>query len=438
MLALGPFLLSGLLISGYEYKDLWRTEKHLDLATGAILGAIAACFIAGSLVHTLFAKKATPQESDIDYGRLERLFLLTYVATVSGYLFWAAVCFTHGVGPAEVLAILRGDAGASYTIRDLGTTIPGMTTATQFGMAAAILGAILWTRRRSLYVGALLLLLIFMSLVRALLWSERLALIEVAIPLLISAFGRRDWSGHPRMRRLIYIAPVAGCVFLYLYFTAFESVRSWGHYSEAGGSLWYFSWMRLGGYYITALNNGALMYKTIGTLPFPYTVFESFWKFPGMSLVLPYNDVFSVDPYAYLDSLKAMANPEFNNPSGIFPYVLDFSPIGACVFFFAAGWLATATYAAFRRDRIAGLLCYPLLYISLLEISRIPYLTASRTLPSWIILFIGIQLIKKRPARWRASMRRGRDEPRNPRGVMQYHLPVIRPFSGPATYNEKH
>jgi hypothetical protein len=141
-------------------------------------------------------------------------------------------------------------------------------------------------------------------------------------------------------------------------------------------------------------------------------VLEPFWKFPGMSVVLPYNDIFSVDPYAYVDSLKQMANPEFNNASGVFPYVLDFGRVGSCIFFFAVGWLATATYAAFRRGGLAGVLCYPLLYISFLEISRIPYLTSARTFPSWVMLFIGCVVLKRRPVMRRPSrVRRRRVDP---------------------------
>ena len=402
-MALVPFLISGHMISGADYFDLWRTEKHLDYDTAVLCAAIVASFTGGAFVQFLMEKRHRAPEATINYYRLEMLFLASFVATLFGYILWIIVCATHGVGLAQVISVFRGDFGAVYAIRDLGATIPGLTTMTQFGMAAAIFGSLLWNERHPRYVVILLVLLVVMAMVRALLWSERLATIEVLIPMLITLFARRDWYSHPRLRRFLGFAPIAGCVGLYLYFTASESVRSWGHYAAEGGSIWYFSWMRLCGYYITALNNGALMHKVVGTAPFPYTAFEFFWKFPGISTLFPYNDMFSVDPYAYLDSLKDAGNPEFNNPSGIFPYVVDFGTIGACVFWFLAGWLGSAAHSAFQRGALAGLLFFPLLFISYLEISRIPYLTASRTLPSWAMLAVALLLVKKRPARFRGA-----------------------------------
>ena len=391
------------MLGNHSMQTSGNTSVHSLYLYGLRTAAIAASFVGGAILQRLLSKRLSPGEPNIDYPRLQNFFLLAYGATVLGYIFWATVCYTHGVGLAQVISILRGDPGASYEIRDLGVTVPGMTTATQFGMAAAIFGAILWSRRPSPRLAIMLMLLIAMAMVRSLLWSERTATIEIVVPILVTIFGRRDWNTRPLIRRLIFLGPLLGGAFLYLYFTASESVRSWGHYAGTGSSIWYFSWMRLGGYYITALNNGALMYKTSGTLPFPYTVFESFWKFPGMNLVLPYGDTFSVDPYAYLDSLKAMANPEFNNPSGVFPYVLDFGRIGACAFFFLAGWVCSAIYAAFRRGGLVGLLCFPLVFISILEVSRIPYATSSRTLPSWVLLFLGCFLLKRTPRRRRLA-----------------------------------
>jgi oligosaccharide repeat unit polymerase len=395
LMALAPFVILGHLIQGPDYHDLWYTEKYLDRGTALLLGAIMTAFLVGSLLQKRLSRKRAPVELNLSHRRLEQLFIASWIATLLGYLVWAVVCFLHGVGPGEVLAVLRGDTGASYAIRDLGTTLPGVSTATQFGMACGIFGVLLWQYHPSRRTALLLASLVFLSIIRSIIWSERVAAIEVLVPMLVLAIGRRDWDSQPRLKRLLFFAPIVGCGLLYVYFTVGESLRSWGHYAGGGDSLWHFAMMRMGGYYITALNNGALMYQTNGMLPFPYTVFEAFWKFPGMNFMLPYNDIFGVDPYAYQDALKTMANPEFNNPSGIFPYVLDFGPIGACIFFFLVGWMVSAVYAAFRRGAVVGLLCYPLLYIFLLEISRVPYLTSSRTLPSWIMLFLGCRWLRQ-------------------------------------------
>src|SRR5439155_24542409 len=93
--------------------------------------------------------------------------------------------------------------------------------------------------------------------------------------------------------------------------------------------------------------------------------------------------------------LKTMANPEFTNPSGIFPYFLDFGS-AAYLFWVGCGAFAGFAYQAFRWQRLAGLLCYPFVFVGLLELSRVPYLTTSRALPTCGFLIISYVLLKTR------------------------------------------
>jgi hypothetical protein len=397
LLALVPFVIAAHLMDGQDYKEQWMTQKYLDRKTAVLLFAVVAAFAAGCIGRTLTNRRTAPVNVQIDYYRLQWMFLLSFLFTALGYIFWAGVCYTHGVGFSQVFALLRGDSSASTVIKELGTTIPGLTTATQLGMATAIFGAMLINLGAKWYVYFLLAVLLLMAMLRSMLWSERLATIEIVIPFAVALFGKLDpqvWRRHPLIRRAMPYAPVIACTGLYLYFTLSESLRSWAHYSNNGESIWYFSWMRLCGYYVTALNNGALMHETVGTLPCPYTALEFFWKFPGINLVFPYYDLFSVDPDAYKDTLKSMANPEFNNPSGVFPYICDFGAIGGCIFFFVFGWIGTSIFISFRRGTLPGLLFFPLLYISFLEISRVSYLTSARTLPSWFALGVALFVLK--------------------------------------------
>jgi hypothetical protein len=93
-----------------------------------------------------------------------------------------------------------------------------------------------------------------------------------------------------------------------------------------------------------------------------------------------------------------MANPEFSNPSGIFPYFLDFG-IAAYLFWICCGIFAGFAYQAFRRQSLGGLLFYPFLFVGLMEVCRVPYLTAARALPTWSFLAVSYFLLKTRSAR---------------------------------------
>ena len=165
---------------------------------------------------------------------------------------------------------------------------------------------------------------------------------------LAAIFARQAERGIIR-RWLLTILPLGAVFLLYALFSFSEFFRSWSDfYSQRQDSFLWFSLIRLVGYYATAMNNGAALLQELHSNPIPYLTIEWFWKFPVLKNFLTYSDLTGVDPEThYIALLKSAVNPEFNNPSGIFPVVMDYGLIGALVFWFCAGIIAILLYRLF-------------------------------------------------------------------------------------------
>ena len=113
-----------------------------------------------------------------------------------------------------------------------------------------------------------------LTVLRNVVWGERIAMIETLVPLAI-VFLRK-----PRRPLLTALAPVFAVVGLFLFFAVFEYFRSWSaYYKFQYDSYWIFVLSRLSGYYITALDNGAAMIHGSNNFAALNTA-EWFWRFP--------------------------------------------------------------------------------------------------------------------------------------------------------------
>src|SRR5262249_4281651 len=123
-----------------------------------------------------------------------------------------------------------------------------------------------------------------LAVIRALVNSERFAIIELVIPFVVASLTLRYIGSEGcsrRLRALLSLAPLIGIGMLFLVFTGFEYFRSWSNYYAGRGlSLWEFGAMRLLGYYVTSLNNGSYLLQRLETLGAPYFTLHFLWTFP--------------------------------------------------------------------------------------------------------------------------------------------------------------
>ena len=401
--------LIALLLPEAAYRDNWRTAKAFDSTSFVMCFAAAVLFCGGGLVATWinagFAARRPlppgPRESLRGARTLKILFDCAFAVTVIAYAIWLVAILRHG-GIGMFANVLLGGAEAPDILKRSAeeSTIAGITTFTQFGIGTAMLGTYLGVTRGWGKVRARLLILLAFTGIRAVFMSERLSLIEIVLPSVV-LFVRLIGNGRPgsALRRFLLVAPIVGIVGLCALFTFTEYFRSWSTFYAGRNdqSLFSFSLLRLLGYYITALNNGAVYWQEHGAIYFPYYTLGFIWKFPliGEALQMALGGTSSPSD-VQTALLKADANPEFNNSSGIFLIPMDMGVPGAIAYFAIYGCIAGLLYHSYRRGSIAGLLLYSFMVTGLTDQARILYLHSGRAFPTWMLLLFVILVLRSK------------------------------------------
>ena len=388
----GVLSLAAFLIPETTYQDLWFTPKFLDTpGMIAVLTAIVA-FSAGVVLPAMrFRGWASDNnqepEPDLAPRTLLLLFRTAVALSLAGYSIWIATAVSRGLNVSVLADVLAGKHLVLYGIRmHYLENIPGITTCTQFAVAAAVLGPLAATQLGWRKIWKWLFLLFVLAVLRAILNTERLSIVEMAVPMsviLVTRFliplGRsRRW-----LRASIKAAPIAGVALLFVIFAAFEYFRSWASfYSDDGIPFWEFAASRLIGYYVTAFNNGAYLFDRLSApMGVPYFTAEFIWRFPFLrDLTESVWPTFQLSRN-YFDLLQSGANAEFNNGGGLFGPLVDFGPMGAVLYWLVTGVVCGAIYRGFKRGSAWGLCLYPVLYLGILDVPRGLYWAGGRAVP---------------------------------------------------------
>lgn len=406
-----PVAVCAIFLEERQYLENWRVHKFVDAEAATILFGAIAAYVVGHWIG-MFTYSRTPnrnspnlsslasnyRDSQVLANVLWSWFKVGMILTVFGYVVWIVSAVQHGVSLSLAVGAFTGAPPDSiYVLRAKAETVPGLSTCVQFGMATATLGSILLVSGYGPLVKKSLIWLVILSALRAFFNSERLALLEVIVPLFVIIF-----AFHPRLRRskALALLPIAAGLVVFFFFALCESFRSWtNYYEKSDESLLMFAAMRIWGYYITAVNNGALAWHEMGQSTFPVYSLFWLWHFPGLGAIAPHCTDYVVSRFdLYSMYLVQEARVELNNLSGIFAFAMDFGMRGVLVFWVAAGFTVARLYRSFTSGAFTGVLLYPLVYVGLLEISRIPYWTAHRAFPSWVMLFVilgRIQCLKR-------------------------------------------
>ncbi|MBD3404266.1 oligosaccharide repeat unit polymerase [candidate division GN15 bacterium] len=321
---------------------------------------------------------------------------LLAIVTMLAYVIW----FREIAADPQMFA--RIILGHITNLRGEVSTIPGITTFTQLGVVYVIFyGSYRWLWRKRLprrfhwYLAVIITLTVF----RTLAWSERLAALELLVPLLLIYL--LAWRGRNRLVRGVLAAgPYAGLLGLIAFFGLGEFFRSWAaSYQYKAESFLGFVVDRFYNYYFTSLNNGSGL---LTEYPWPELkgqfVFGWLYAFPGIGHLLRRLAGVSDEPSAYL---MLHADPEFNTFSGVYPIYYDFGIAGAVLTAVVLGVLLGYGYRRFRLRSGLGLLLYPVLFVALAETLRIFYLGTSRVFPIVAFLIIGYFLTHARAGRER-------------------------------------
>ncbi len=305
------------------------------------------------------------------HGRISEAFLSENFDKVLMAVFLIShLIFFRGffLNPGLALGVLGGNVELKHTFK----TIPGVTTWTQVSLVLAALRGLRWS---GILPGKVKLISVFHLVffgtlfIRAILWSERLALIEGVVPFFLCALPKVIRLAGPWTRLLFKFFPLIVPVLLLGVFTVFEYFRSWQYYGAQHGSLFQFGWLRLFTYYFEAMNTGA---ATLGLSGF----------YGGLTLPIAEAEYEYIYKGLYLESLDV----EFNNPSGIW-YLATYT--GNLLFFPLLALLGAfygIVWKAFREGRVFGLF-FPINFLGLMEIIRIHYwFGTNRVVPSTLVI----------------------------------------------------
>jgi hypothetical protein len=340
------------------------------------------------------------------------------LATIVAYCIWFRGFL---VNPAELVALFTGSGG---NVRAEHKTIGGITTLAQAGVAYVILYFDrLWGVRQpfsSVRPHVYLAVIVVWTLFRVYAWSERLALIELVVPIGLYFFVYRNgglpravvssgseaqraidrrpvttrlfWWGAASVRRF---GPVLGLGAAVAYFAFTEYFRSWSaaYQYTSDRTFWDFATTRFVSYYYTALNNGAGLLSKMDWPTYDMGhVMAWLYRFPA--LIGPiFRFTFDYRPQdgAFL---VEHADVEFNNMSGVFTFFYDLGIGGAVLYGLVWGMIAGYGFSCARARRGFPRLIYPLLFIALLEAMRIPYLGDPRVFPVVLVLVVGYLLFR--------------------------------------------
>jgi len=355
-------------------------------------GAALLLAMAVGMVTATAGRAPVPQGNTAAIDVPSWAMALLLIGTLFAYSVWFAPLVSN---PWILLDILEGERSS---VRGLITTTPGITTMTQFGMAYVIaFAAMRASRVRPLegweHVG--LMLVLAMAVLRSVVWSERLAVIELIVVYVVArlAFVRVTTE---RWWRIGSVMPLIAPLLLYVAFTGTEYIRSWEYYRNEYDTVWAFAFERLITYYATASNNGIGLLVENSNWPLFSGRFVAEWIYL-MPEVGDWLRESLGDPMTYYSSfLERFARPEFNSATGLFQIVFDLGYAGSMLYFVAVGALIGKLWDAWRRQTPAGVLFYPLAMMFLVELLRFNYFAATRCFP--VVMALSCLWLVSRPA----------------------------------------
>lgn len=374
----------GLTIRGLRFLTLGY------LALGALLLLVTAL---GGWVGQHMRLRPTTAGDPQDWD-----FAATGVALIAlfAYLYWFKDFF---LDPILLLRTLRGEYRPDRSNIEL---TPGITSLVNVAPAFFSLYAYRLAfrgPRMGPALHGLFAVLVLLTVFRVYAWSERLALIEATLPFGL-ALGAIAFNSPKRfVRALTWAGPFVALPALVLYFGMAEYVRSWTSPTYSGKlGFWDFAIGRLASYYYTSLNNGAGLLETLDwpTYTFEHTLF---WLHRAPLSLGPlfsaWVDLTHFEPEAFLEKF---ADPEFNNPSGLYAVICDLGlPLGIAYFSLIATF-GGLLFRAYGEGRLIGAAAYPILFLSFLEVFRYPYLGQPRALTWALGIALAFLLVQGRQA----------------------------------------
>lgn len=380
-----PALVAALTVPDSYYTELWGQPVFI---TGDIklLAVVYASVILGAfaVLHPLIS---TSSEITFSPEQVRWVVISTRIlaaVTFAAYGAWLLIGVSRGMDFAIIADLLRGESSAPYRLKEFYLDpVSGVTTWAQLGILVGPL-AILRSKLTSMKASPLVIALVLMAAARAVLFSERLAVLEVVVSAgLAWLIFRSKPPFFFKNAAAVVLSYVTLWVGLVVFFGVFEYTRSWLHYyaSRFDGGLADFAWQRLLGYYATAFNNAALQGQVAQSdLTIAYILQGDLYR----TLLGPAAE----DANRFANSLQSLSNPEFSNVSGLLVPSNAFGATGGLVFWIIVAAVIGIVVVLASRGHLIAILTYSTLGIGILEVDRLFYYGTSRYLAAVIALVV--------------------------------------------------
>jgi oligosaccharide repeat unit polymerase len=321
------------------------------------------------------------------------------VVSVAASVFWFALGIARAGGIAAFVEIWQRDPFRLKS--EILATVPGVTTLMQLAVAAIPLAVVYGLNRKGSVIRILIVFAVALAAARAVFFSERLALVELLLPLVFLAVAPRRVTVS---RVTVYAVVLLTAVITFFAVTELRRTYAYtGDFSASRVST------RFVGYYLTSVNNGmAVAAEYPGATPF-YSTARGLWRFPVVgdlrlehlpeigTVSFRYDDAFGVDPESFWREAFAAEglNYEFNVLTTPGYLAADFGWGGL----FAILVLGLISGTLFRRSETSSfhLALYAVWVVGLFELMRIFYFADTRLVPAYLV-FIAAYLVVRRDA----------------------------------------
>ena len=386
-------LLVALQIPDADYRLYYKVPRAIGVSQAELFLTAAAVLAAGTLIPLVLKPQRRgrnwPALAPSQLRILRHAETIAFRLTVLGYVLLAALGVARGARLALLLNAVTSQDNYTGKLKQVFAPVAGVTSLTQIGIAYVVVAGLLLCHGRSNRLVRRLIVVVLLGLARSYLLTERLALLELIVPLI--AIGATRLRQRPRGGGWLPFAPAVALPALLVVFGAFEYSRSWVFYrSRTTLAFPQFVVTRLAGYYATSYNNGALqLVHDHDPSRLPYDSIEAFWTAPGIAQLGLYHRLTGQGGSDLLTTVLAQyGNPEFNNPGGLAVPLLDFGAGWGMVFFLVAGVFIGLAYRSWCSGGPTGLLVYPVLFTGLLELPRYLYWTQGRVFPPLVFLLV--------------------------------------------------
>lgn len=299
--------------------------------------------------------------------------ILASIAMAAQLLWIARMIALKGFGPLFQMVVLDHDFEDFKLSVVNKTTMSGVTTLTQLGILAAGMYALYVFGLKNKGRLSIWIFILLPGVLRGMFFSERLALMEVVIPVIIMAVFFQKI-------RLTFSKIIVATFSFICFFSIAEGLRSYSYYAKTGvaqGGIYSYGFSRFADYISSSVNHSMAMVDLANrVVGFPQLLFSSILSVvasePNSNIGIMTGS--KEGAQAFLNVKNSIYSaPDYTN-MGFFGSI--FQDAGYLYIFYAIlyGTIIGLAYKGLKNYEFSWIVVYPIIFISILESYRIPYL----------------------------------------------------------------